>query len=53
MNVNEKINPQLINVIFVTALPQKEEMPWTKNPKDISVVINECKDLFKIIALDI
>jgi hypothetical protein len=53
VNPNEKINPDLPNIIFITALPQKDEMPWTKNPNDIKVIINECKNIFKLIELDI
>lgn len=53
INSSDKIKPDLPNVIFITALPQKEEMPWTKNPNDIKVLINECKNLFKIIEVKI
>jgi hypothetical protein len=52
-NGNEKINNELPNVIFQTALPMKEKCPWSKNPEDIKVIINECKSLFKVIELDI
>jgi hypothetical protein len=31
----------------------KEKCPWSKNPEDIKVIINECKSLFKVIELDI
>jgi hypothetical protein len=30
INPSDKIQKDLPNVIFITALPQKEEMPWTK-----------------------
>ena len=53
INPSDKIQKDLPNVIFITALPQKEEMPWTKNPNDIKVIINECKNLFKVIELNI
>jgi hypothetical protein len=51
-NINEKIKDILPNVIFQTALPMKEKCPWSKNPEDIKVIINECKSLFNVIELD-
>jgi hypothetical protein len=51
VNPSDKIRKDLPNIIFITALPQKEEMPWTKNPNDIKVIINECKNLFPVIEL--
>jgi hypothetical protein len=53
INPSEKINESLPNIIFITALPEKEKEPWMKNPTDIKVLINECKNFFEVITLDL
>lgn len=52
VNPNEKINPELPNVIFITALPMKTKEPYSKQG-DGKVIINECKKYFNVIQVDI
>lgn len=51
-NKSNRINPNLPSIIFQTALPMKDKCPWTKNPEDIKIIINECKNIFEIIEIN-
>lgn len=52
VNPNEKIDPELPNVVFITALPMKTKEPYSKQG-DGKVIINECKKYFNVIQVNI